>query len=177
MNSSDRKEQARLRALKYSRSVHGMAKLLEYRKSLAGSLTRARACRKNYSTRSFKAKAKKQYLKRWDNPQTRIKIQAGNYLRAAIYWGKIIRPDTCEECGCQCKPQAHHQSYLRPDWLKVNWLCRRCHQAIHGTKPPQGFDKHFPVVIAEKSRCLKPSTNRHYMGRPCQRFLPCPFHL
>lgn len=43
----------------------------------------------------------------------------------AIRAGRLIRPDRCQRCGKECKPEASHDDYsLR---LSVEWLCRRCH--------------------------------------------------
>lgn len=45
--------------------------------------------------------------------------------------GTLIRPEYCSKCLVKCKPQAHHESYDRKDWLKVIFLCRSCHRKIH----------------------------------------------
>lgn len=39
--------------------------------------------------------------------------------------GKIVRPDTCEECGKRARIEAAHYNYSEP--LRVRWLCRSCH--------------------------------------------------
>lgn len=43
--------------------------------------------------------------------------------------GKLTRPDTCEECGCNAYTEAHHDNYLKP--FDVRWLCRSCHRKVH----------------------------------------------
>ncbi len=47
----------------------------------------------------------------------------------AIVKGKIKRNTNCELCGSDKNIIAHHQDYLKP--LDVNWLCKKCHIAIH----------------------------------------------
>lgn len=48
----------------------------------------------------------------------------------AVYWavkaGALVRPDRCEVCGREGKPQACHWDYARQ--LDVLWLCRPCHR-------------------------------------------------
>lgn len=60
------------------------------------------------------------------------RVAACNLLRTAIRNGTIVRPDSCEKCGCTCRPDAHHHDYSRP--LDVAWLCRRCHRGLHGVE-------------------------------------------
>jgi hypothetical protein len=55
----------------------------------------------------------------------------------AVRVGKLHRPDSCSECGCVCKPHAHHDSYLEENKLNVIWLCRPCHGARHRKYPEQ----------------------------------------
>lgn len=58
---------------------------------------------------------------------TTLKARAAQRLiRYHIDAGHIVRPDTCEECGCtDRKIEAAHKDYDRP--LDVRWLCRSCH--------------------------------------------------
>ena len=49
----------------------------------------------------------------------------------AIRDNVISRPDCCEYCGKECKPQAHHSSYAEDMWLVVTWLCTACHGEVH----------------------------------------------
>ena len=51
-------------------------------------------------------------------------------LGCAIKSHKIQRPTHCECCKKICTPDGHH--YLGYDYpLKVMWLCRVCHCAVH----------------------------------------------
>lgn len=43
----------------------------------------------------------------------------------ALMVGKITLPISCESCGKECRPEAHHEDYDKP--LDVKWLCRSCH--------------------------------------------------
>lgn len=50
---------------------------------------------------------------------------------SAIRYGKIARPSVCSECGTDCTPQAHHDSYDKEFHLSVRWLCVSCHAKVH----------------------------------------------
>lgn len=62
------------------------------------------------------------------------KHKAVQKVSNAIRDGRIIRPDQCELCGTQCKPQGHHWSYEEKNWLDVTWCCVQCHHDIHNNK-------------------------------------------
>ncbi len=73
----------------------------------------------------------KRYREDW---QTRLRDRSNRTLERAVKAGVIAKED-CERCGKR-KTQAHHDSYLREDWLKVRWLCRLCHAAWHRENRP-----------------------------------------
>jgi len=51
---------------------------------------------------------------------------AQSLLAYHIKAGNIVRPSTCEECGCSDrKIEGAHFNYDEP--LRVRWLCRSCH--------------------------------------------------
>ena len=64
------------------------------------------------------------------NPE---KHKAHTILTGAIRLGKIVRPSSCQKCGCIPPPsrngssriQGHHEDYSKP--LEVQWLCAFCH--------------------------------------------------
>lgn len=60
------------------------------------------------------------------NPEKR---HAHNLLNDAVRTGKIIRPDSCEDCGSDSPLHAHHTDYSQP--LDVRWLCASCHRRRH----------------------------------------------
>lgn len=56
--------------------------------------------------------------------------------RSAVYYAKqsgaLVQPMVCEMCGVETEVlDAHHDSYAVEDRLKVNWLCKSCHVALH----------------------------------------------
>lgn len=53
------------------------------------------------------------------------KVRAQKAVSKALTSGVLIRPDRCEGCGVECKPDAHHENYEKR--LEVKWLCKRCH--------------------------------------------------
>jgi len=57
---------------------------------------------------------------------------AKDKVKYNISKGVIVRPDRCEECNRECKPDAHHEDYNKP--LDVVWLCRSCHVTKHRDK-------------------------------------------
>jgi hypothetical protein len=59
------------------------------------------------------------------------KQQARMAVDYAVRTNNLIRPDFCNECGVPCKPEAHHKSYEKDQWLNVIWMCRSCHAANH----------------------------------------------
>ena len=62
-------------------------------------------------------------------------VKANSKVSTAVRFGKIVRPNECSKCGCQCKPEAHHDSYEKSQWLVVRWLCKSCHAAHHRKYP------------------------------------------
>ena len=65
---------------------------------------------------------------RYNHPE---KVAARYAVRNSIRCGIISRPSSCSQCFKQCKPEAHHWSYLEEHHLDVVWLCRKCHVAEH----------------------------------------------
>jgi len=56
-------------------------------------------------------------------------IYAGQKVRDALKYKKIIKQSHCTLCLSADKIEAHHPNYDEP--LNVVWLCRKCHSAIH----------------------------------------------
>jgi hypothetical protein len=59
-------------------------------------------------------------------------VIAQNKLHGAIRYGKMVKPEICENCGLKKKLSAHHEDYSKP--LDVNWLCYSCHKLKHTIK-------------------------------------------
>lgn len=57
----------------------------------------------------------------------RRKMNARSYANTYQKRGKLM-PKPCEKCG-NPKAEKHHSDYLNP--LKVHWLCRTHHLALH----------------------------------------------
>jgi hypothetical protein len=55
------------------------------------------------------------------------RIKAQNSVGTAIRNGKLAK-QPCTVCGVR-KVEAHHPDYSKP--LKVVWLCRKHHRAVH----------------------------------------------
>lgn len=64
---------------------------------------------------------------------------AQQMVRNAMRAGSLVRPDRCEQCGRLCKPDAAHEDYARP--LYVRWLCRACHRAWDSAEPKTPYRK------------------------------------
>lgn len=55
-------------------------------------------------------------------------MSAREALKREIKIGRIARPDKCELCGRECKPEGHHyKGYERENWLVVQFVCKVCH--------------------------------------------------
>ena len=61
--------------------------------------------------------------------RNREKIECHNYVRLALKFGNLIKPDSCEICKNKCTPHAHHTDYTKP--IEVVWMCRKCHGEEH----------------------------------------------
>lgn len=57
------------------------------------------------------------------------------HARDAVYRAlkeqRIIKPLVCEDCKELKKLAGHHEDYLPENWLKVIWVCRKCHRIRH----------------------------------------------
>lgn len=71
------------------------------------------------------------HAKKWQALNRSI-VKANKLLQTAVVSGKVIRPDTCSQCGNKGSIQGHHDDYSKP--LDVRWLCVRCHLATHGKR-------------------------------------------
>lgn len=78
-------------------------------------------------TPEYRAKHAK-WTKEWQlrNPEKR---RAYTLVWKAVKRGKLVRPDTCQECHKPTHPHAHHSDYKKR--YDVIWLCPQCHAALH----------------------------------------------
>lgn len=82
-------------------------------------------------TTTWKSKNKKytkQYLA-FDRLKNRNKHSARNAVNNGLKNG-TIKKQPCKLCG-KAKVEAHHESYLKKDWLNVVWLCVKHHTNRH----------------------------------------------
>lgn len=69
--------------------------------------------------------------KKRSNAKNREKYLARRATMYAAKKGNIARPASCQSCGNECKPEAHHYlGYARPFHTTVQWLCSSCHVQI-----------------------------------------------
>jgi hypothetical protein len=57
------------------------------------------------------------------------KVAARGAVYRALKKGTLVRT-SCEGCG-EPNADAHHDSYLKAEWLNVRFLCRKCHKGWH----------------------------------------------
>jgi hypothetical protein len=71
--------------------------------------------------------------------------RAWYHVKRAIATGKLIRPETCEDCGAapgvnkrgRSLIEAHHYLGYEPEhYLDVIWLCSACHKQYNGLLDP-----------------------------------------
>lgn len=77
----------------------------------------------------------------------RAREWAREAVRSALRSGTLVRPDTCQRCDEVAPVQGHHHSYLREDWLKVEWLCQRCHGRLHRAMQQRGESVRYPPNV------------------------------
>jgi hypothetical protein len=65
----------------------------------------------------------------WDKASFLEKREVHRKYGKALRDGVLIRPNHCEECGKECKPDGHHDDYNKP--FEVVWLCGSCHRRKH----------------------------------------------
>jgi ribosomal protein S27AE len=76
-----------------------------------------------------KTAGEQRYLKiRREQPGKSIAQETVNHR---IKNGSLIRPKKCSRCPNEGMIEAHHDSYLKKNRLKVRWLCVPCHRNFH----------------------------------------------
>lgn len=68
-------------------------------------------------------------------PKNKLRQEAVTLVNLLIRKGWIV-PKGCETCDCP-EAQAHHDSYLIENWLRVKWLCLVCHKKWHQENEPE----------------------------------------
>ena len=57
------------------------------------------------------------------------RVKANKMVRACVWLGHIVKPDTCTYCKKNKRVQAHHINY--DHYLNFIWLCGSCHKLVH----------------------------------------------
>jgi hypothetical protein len=82
------------------------------------------------------------------NRCTRVARRAQNLVRYHVRAGNIIRPESCQNCGCRGKRlEAAHYNYGEP--LRIRWLCVSCHRRWDAAEPKGGV---MNRTLAEMAR-------------------------
>jgi predicted DNA-binding protein (UPF0251 family) len=63
---------------------------------------------------------------------------ARSRVAKAIRSGRLVRPDSCEECGKTVFVEAAHLNYH--DYMAIRWLCRSCHRRWDAENPKMHED-------------------------------------
>jgi 5-methylcytosine-specific restriction endonuclease McrA len=61
-------------------------------------------------------------------------LRAHAAVYRALRSGLLLKPDSCSMCGAVAALHGHHHSYETEHLLDVQWLCRRCHGAVHAAE-------------------------------------------
>ena len=100
----------------------------EYERKRA-ALPHAVEARKAYAKTEAGKIAGNKSTKAW-NKRNPIKRMANIMVGNAVRDGKLIKKDSCEDCGNRPKRlHGHHDDYAFP--LIVRWLCPGCHNKWH----------------------------------------------
>lgn len=70
------------------------------------------------------AEYRREYRER--NPK---KYKAVTAVNNAVRDGKLVKPESCQECGIKTRIHGHHDDYDKK--LEVIWLCPVCHKERH----------------------------------------------
>jgi len=100
----------------------------EYEKTRATLPHRVKA-REDYAKTEGGKEAGNRCKKNW-NRRNPIKRMANTIVGNAVRDGKLIKADSCENCGSSPnRIHGHHDDYAFP--LVVRWLCPGCHNKWH----------------------------------------------
>jgi len=88
----------------------------------------ARKRRERAKKKAYETERKRKW--RLANPDHAQRIRKANHaVERAIDTGKLVRPETCSECGNRGDIEAHHHKGYAPEhWLDIVWLCVFCHR-------------------------------------------------
>ena len=111
---------------------------LQFLRTEAGKKIKRRAYRKWKSKRPIRTrqpgrqKTNQERLYRLNyRLNNQDKIRARNAVNYAVISGKLLKPSMCSQCKQAKRLTGHHHSYAKEFWLDVQWLCHKCHEALH----------------------------------------------
>lgn len=82
-------------------------------------------------TEEYKEQRRKYMREYRQRPEVKQRERARLAVKGAIKYGALVRPDHCDICGCECKPDAHHwHGYDEDHKLDVQWVCKSCHKEL-----------------------------------------------
>ena len=89
-----------------------------------------RQLQREYSKTEEGRKARLEASRRYrESEHGKLKQKARAVVNHAIRDGKLIKPETCMDCGRSTQLEAHHKDYNKP--LDVDWICKNCHENRH----------------------------------------------
>jgi hypothetical protein len=116
-------------------------------------------CKKNQQRRLEIHKASRKNIYK-NNRIQRWKDYMNSCVKRAIDSQHLV-PKFCSHCGGNA--QAHHDSYLWEDRLKVRWLCQKAHAEWHRNNKPLipsekqmslRVKKYIPLELRVKKSCI-----------------------
>jgi len=121
-------------------SLKTMDEFCTDKKSSDGISRSCRGCRSADNRRWYKSNRSlaRDMADRYKNKNPE-KVAAHQELAKALRKETLFRPNVCEICNRECSVEGHHEDYLKP--LDVNWLCRTCHNSVHGLSVSKGGGK------------------------------------
>ncbi|MBA7573429.1 hypothetical protein ES708_15226 [subsurface metagenome] len=100
--------------------------------------------------------------------EKRMREKAHAAVAQALKDGRLKPPKKCENCERPSKHrlQPHHHSYYPSTWLKVKWLCPRCHG--HADQAYYPSYKEYEDYLSKQTKDW-----RDYLAEKAQRRKQC----
>jgi len=94
-----------------------------------GRQKRCKECQIEYMRQLYKGRPIRSKAAALYKARNLAKYEARKALQNAVAIGKMVKPESCEECGIEANLHGHHDDYSKP--LDVRWLCPPCHMDWH----------------------------------------------
>lgn len=59
-----------------------------------------------------------------------LQVGARGAISHAVRYGRLVK-QPCIQCGNPKVEAHHHLGYEQEHWLDIQWLCKKCHTAVH----------------------------------------------